>query len=99
MIRFGCLLALVWATVLAAQLRAEDLGVLDAEKMKVALHTAAPQENGFIDYVVAQVQKNKLPADLVESTFLWALKKPEKRRFYYFKCALVLRAAERGIKL
>lgn len=73
-------------------------GVLDVEVLKVALHTATPQEDGFIEYVVARVDKGTLPLDLVQSTFLWA-KKKSKKKFYYFKQGLTLRAAERGIKL
>lgn len=72
--------------------------VLDAEKMKVALHTSTEQEGGFIEYVVARVKAGTLPADLVHSTFLWARKKP-RRKFFYFKCGLIERAAKQGIKL
>jgi hypothetical protein len=35
---------------------------------------------------------------LVQSTFLWARKKPY-RKFQYFKYGLFLRAAQRGIRL
>jgi hypothetical protein len=71
---------------------------LDADTIKVALHTATPEENGFIDYVLKRVDKGTLPLDLVESTFLWARKKP-RRKFQYFKQGLILRAADQGIKL
>ncbi len=84
-------------SVLAAS-RENPQGVLDVEVMKVALHTSTEQENGFLEYVVARVEKGTLPLDLVESTFLWAKKKP-KKRFYYFREGLIRRAAERGIKL
>jgi hypothetical protein len=75
-----------------------EAGVLDPDVMKVALHTATPQEGGFIEYVVARVDKGTLPLDLVQSTFLWARKRPRKK-FYYFKQALILRAAAQGIRL
>jgi hypothetical protein len=71
---------------------------LDAATMKVALHTATPQEDGFIDRVLAMVDEGTLPLDLVESTFLWARKKP-KHKFIYFREGLKLRAADRGIKV
>ena len=71
---------------------------LTPEIMKIALRTATPQEEGFIEYVLARVDKGTLPLDLVQSTFLWAKKKPHKK-FFYFKQGLILRAAERGIKL
>jgi hypothetical protein len=71
---------------------------LDAKTMKVALHTATAEEGGFIDMVLAKVDDGTLPLDLVQSTFLWAKKKPY-RKFQYFKYGLLLRAAQRGISL
>ncbi len=85
-------LAAVWVrTVNAAS-------PLDADTMKAALRTATPQENGFIDHVLAMVDAGKLPLDMVESTFLWAKKKPRKK-FYYFREGLIRRAADAGIKI
>ena len=75
-----------------------EAGVLDPDVMKIVLHTATPQEDGFIEYVVARVDNGTLPLDLVQSTFLWARKKPRKK-FFYFKQGLILRAADQGIKL
>jgi hypothetical protein len=74
-------------------------GRLDADVMKVVLRAGTPDEERFIDYVVARVNKGTLPLDLVHSTFLWAKKKPTNKKFFYFKRALMLRAADRGIKL
>ena len=84
------------ATLAAALARADDSVPLTAENMKVALHTATVQEGDFIERVLALVQKGTLPLDLVQSTFLWAKKKP-RNKFYYFKQGLILRAAEQGI--
>jgi hypothetical protein len=86
------LLAMPWARAANADVQ------LTAEVMKIALRTATPQEDGFIEYVLARVDKGTLPLDLVQSTFLWA-KKKSHRKFFYFKQGLILRAAERGIKL
>jgi hypothetical protein len=72
---------------------------LDADTMKAALRTAAPEEAGFIDYVLILVGKGKLPADLVDSTFQWARKKPAKHRFQYFKQGLIVRAENIGIRI
>ena len=66
--------------------------------MKAALLAGTPQAQAFIDKVVARVDNGTLPLDLVQSTFLWARKKPA-RKFFYFKQALILRAADQGIKL
>ena len=92
-----CLL-LVLALVAVFRPCPAQTGVLDPNVMKVALHTSTEQENGFIEYVVGRVDKGTLPLDLVQSTFLWAKKKPT-RKFFYFKQGLILRAAGQGITL
>jgi hypothetical protein len=84
-------LALVSAGMLFA-----DQTILDAGTMKKILRPPTPDDSAFIDRVVDQVKKGKLPADLVDSTLHWARKK-SKRRFQYFKQALILRAAQQGI--
>lgn len=71
----------------------------DAEMVKAALHTNSTIDGGFIDSVFAKVAAGTLPMDLVQSTFLWARRKPENRRFFYFKQGLIMRAKERGIDL
>jgi hypothetical protein len=96
--RICLLLVVVLAVVLAASARAADTGGLTAENMKVALHTATVQEGNFIERVLARVKRGTLPLDLVQSTFLWAKKKPNKK-FFYFKQGLILRAADRGIHI
>ena len=72
---------------------------LDAETMKAALRTTTIEEAGFIDYVLGLVSKDKLPGELVDSTFEWARKKSTKHRFQYFKQGLIVRAAAIGIKI
>jgi hypothetical protein len=71
---------------------------LDAATIKAALRTAQPEEDGFVDRVVALVNQRKLPYKLVYSTFLWARAKP-RHKFQYFKRALILRAARIGVRL
>ncbi len=71
---------------------------LTADQMKAALRTATVEEEGFIEKVLFLMHRGILPEDLVESTFLWARKRP-KHKFQYFKYALKLRAADRGIPL
>jgi hypothetical protein len=94
-----CLLvAFFFALAASASSRAEPNGVLDAQVMKAALHTSTEQEDGFIEYVIALVDNGTLPLDLVQSTFLWAKKKPT-RKFFYFKIGLIQRAAAQGITI
>ena len=71
---------------------------LTAGQMKAALRTTTIEENGFIDKVLVLMHRKVLPENLVASTFLWARKKP-KHKFQYFKYALKLRAADRGIRI
>ena len=85
------LLAAAWAGTAEAR-------TLDADTMKVALHTSTPYEKGFIEYVLDLVDKGTLPEDLVQSTFLWARRKP-RNKFQYFKHGLILRAEKQGIHL
>jgi len=86
------LLATPWARAAKADQQ------LTADVMKIALHTSTQQEDGFIEYVLGRVDKGTLPLDLVQSTFLWAKKKPHKK-FFYFQQGLILRAKNRGIIL
>jgi hypothetical protein len=71
---------------------------LDAEKIKVALRTVTPDDEAFVDRVVAMVKEGKLPVDLVNSTLQWARKK-QAYQFQYFKRAIILRAAKQGISI
>jgi len=60
MIRVYARLLIVLALVAAAFVPTAEAGVLDPNVMKIVLHTATPQEQGFIDYVVARVDKGTL---------------------------------------
>jgi hypothetical protein len=90
------LVVLVLAALWIGPSRASD--GLDAAKIKAALRTAAPEEEGFVDRVVDMTVQGKLPADLVEKTFVWARSKP-KLRFQYFKKAMIIQAEKIGIRL
>ena len=98
MSRISLTCVLVVAFLTAVGVRMAEASPLDASTMKVALHTATPEEDGFIEYVLARVDAGTLPLDLVESTFLWA-KKKRTNKFQYFKRGLILRAEEKGIHL
>ena len=72
---------------------------LDPGVIKAGLRTAVPQDNGFVDRVVRMANKGKLPPSLVETTFLWAQRKPVRVRFQYFQQALILRAKDIGVTI
>ncbi len=71
---------------------------LDADTIKAGLKTATPEENGFVDRVVRLVDQGRLPAGMVRSTFIWARQKP-RRKFQYFRRAMIVRAARIGVRL
>ncbi len=98
MVRNCLFLTLMFVLLAAAASRPAEASPLDANTMRVALHTATPEEDGFIDRVLALVDQGVLPLDMVESTFLWARKKPQ-RKFQYFKFGLTQRAQQQGIAL
>jgi hypothetical protein len=88
----------LFVLLVAAGARAADNGILDADTMKVALRAATPDENKFIDDVVALVDLGVLPPAMVNSTFLWA-KKKSRYRVQYFKRGLQTQAEAIGITL
>jgi hypothetical protein len=98
MIRNCLLFSLTFVVLLGVINGRTEAGPLDASVMKAALRTATPEEDGFIDRVLALVDRGTLPLDLVESTFLWARKRPQ-RKFQYFKWALTYRAQQQGINI
>ena len=71
---------------------------LDADEIKAALRTEAPEEDGFVDYVVGLVDRGTLPRGLVEGTLQWARRKSQ-HRFQYFQRGLIVRAARMGIRI
>jgi hypothetical protein len=85
----------VLAIGLSGTVRA-DITDLSVEQIKAALHTATPEEDGFVSRTVTLVKAGTLPLDLFESCFVWARHKP-RHQFQYFKQALIVRAAAVGI--
>jgi hypothetical protein len=66
--------------------------------LEKGLRARRPEEFQFIARVVRKVDEGGLPKEVVQSTFLWARRKPTYP-FQYFEQALKLRAAELGVKL
>lgn len=70
---------------------------LDAGVINAGLRAPTPVDQAFVSNVVALANKGKLPASLVQTTFLWAQKKPPRIRYQYFKRALIVQAQNLGI--
>lgn len=71
------------------------------DQLEKGLKARLPQEFQFIDRVLYLVEHDKLPVELVRSTFQWARENAKNKRypFPYFERALRLRAKERGIEI
>jgi hypothetical protein len=96
--RILCIAAISFAILAAVVAKTSHAATnLTATTIKAALRTATPEEQGFVDRVVKLAQDGTLPNGLLESTFLWARKRPVEHRFQYFKQGLILRAAKLGI--
>jgi hypothetical protein len=68
------------------------------EQLTDGLRARLPSEQAFIDEVVALVNSGDLPQSMVQSTFLWARKKP-RYQMQFFQQALTVRAKDIGVKL
>lgn len=68
------------------------------DQLEKGLYARRPSEFAFLDRVIKSVDQGKLPRSVVQSTFLYARKKPSKR-LQYFQFALQLRAKKLGVKL
>jgi len=86
------------ATAFAGPSEAAEGTRLSAATIKAALRTTTIEEGGFVERVINLTKEGVLPADLVDSTFQWARKKPV-HRFQFFKRGVTVRAAKLGIAL
>ena len=69
----------------------------DAEKIKVALQTATPEEEGFIDRVLRMIDEEKLSPELVQGAFVRA-RKQQRRKFQQFKYGLLAQVSDGSIR-
>ncbi|MGO8690442.1 MAG: hypothetical protein ACLQLG_12540 [Thermoguttaceae bacterium] len=90
---------LVLAIAWSCWAHATPTTTFDPDQIKAVLHVGTPDDGHFVNWIVHRVNKGRFPADLFESTLLWAKKKPAHLRFQYFKRALIQRAAAVGIDL
>jgi hypothetical protein len=82
--------------------RAADTGTSTTPKLKDTLEKGLkarlPSEFAFIRTVIEKVDDGTLPRSVVESTFLWARRKPQ-HPFEYFQQGLKVRAEKLGVTL
>jgi hypothetical protein len=69
------------------------------DQLKTGLKARRPEETEFIDEVARLVNTGKLPRKLVDSTFMWALRRRTNYPFPAFERALRLQADQLGVDL
>jgi hypothetical protein len=70
-----------------------------AGRLQAGLRTRLPAEKAFVEKVAALVRSGRLPAKLVDSTYLWAVERRTEYPFPAFQQALRLQAAKLGVTL
>ena len=69
------------------------------DQLKTGLKARRPEETEFIEEVARLVNAGKLPRKLVDSTFMWALRRRTNYPFPAFERALRLQADQLGVGL
>jgi hypothetical protein len=69
------------------------------DQLKTGLKARRPEETEFIDEVARLVKAGKLPRKLVDSTFMWAVRRRTNYPFPAFERALRLQADQLGVDL
>ena len=69
------------------------------DQLKTGLKARRPEETEFVEEVARLVNTGKLPRKLVDSTFIWALRRRTNYPFPAFERALRLQADQLGVDL
>jgi hypothetical protein len=69
------------------------------ERLKAGLKVQAPADVAFCDRVLEAVRAGELPAQLVDSTYLWAVRRGKKYPFPAFQFAIRAKAEKLGVSL
>ena len=67
------------------------------DRLTAGLQARRPADVAYIGRVVEMVEEGKLPAKLVDSTFLWAMRRRQRHPLPAFREALRLQADRLGI--
>lgn len=96
------LLAMTTPTVLhAAESAAPARGAVASleERLTAGLKVSAPADVAFCERVAELVRAGELPVQLVDSTYLWAVRRGRKYPFPAFERALRMKAEKLGVTL
>jgi len=69
------------------------------DQLNTGLKTRRPEETEFVEGVARLVNEGKLPRKLVDSTFIWAVRRRQTYPFPAFERALRLQADRLGVDL
>jgi hypothetical protein len=69
------------------------------ERLKAGLKVQAPADVAFCDRVIDAVRAGKFPGQVVDSTYLWAVRRGKKYPFPAFRVAILAKAERLGIRL
>lgn len=70
-----------------------------ADRLKTGLRVKAPRDVAFVETVAERVQEGRLPEKLVDSTYLWAVRRGKKYPFPAFEHVIRLQAGKLGVPL
>lgn len=70
-----------------------------ADRLKTGLRVKAPRDVQFVETVAERVREGRLPEKLVDSTYLWAVRRGKKYPFPAFEHVIRLQADKLGVPL
>jgi hypothetical protein len=99
--RFACwlLLVLVMTVQPAAAERAPGSVADLADRLATGLRVKAPADVAFCEQVADLVREGKLPEQVVDATYTWAIGRGKKYPFPAFQHVIRLKAAKLGVPL
>jgi hypothetical protein len=69
------------------------------DRLKAGLKVRAPADVAFCDRVIEAVRAGEIPAQVVDSTYLWAVRRGKKYPFPAFRQAIRVKAERLGVTL
>lgn len=77
-----------------------DMNVVELRlQLRNGLRVFLPEQEAFLETVLAQVQAGRLPRSMVNMVYVWAKRRNAKVPFPYFEFALRALADRRGVTL
>jgi hypothetical protein len=70
-----------------------------ADRLKTGLRVQTPRDLAFCDAVAESVRAGRIPADLVDASYTWAISRGRKYPFPAFEHVMRIKAAKLGASL